>query len=169
MRGSFGSYLRLAYGSAPNRIFGGMKMKSLKIEWRHLDIEGETCNRCYDTGENLNAEVRRLNKTLESQGIVVEWFETKLEDTQIPQSNTILFNGVPIEDILQIKVSENYCDSCTALLGKTTFCRTILYEGVEYEDIPAKAIREAAYKALLIIESSQKPSCGCGCSGSNCC
>ncbi len=146
-------------------------MKILKIEWKHLDVEGETCNRCYDTGENLNAEVRRLNRALKHQGIEVEWFETKLDDTQIPQSNTVLFNGVPIEDIINIKISENYCDSCTALLGNKTYCRTIIYEGVEYEDIPARAIREAAYKVLGIAEtkavSSEKSNCGC--SRSDCC
>ena len=127
-------------------------MKTLKIEWRHLDVEGETCDRCYDTGENLNQEAKRLNRVLNPQGILVEVAETKLDDTQIPQSNTILFNGVPIEDILSIKVSENYCDSCTLLLGKKTYCRTVFYEGNEYEDIPAKAIRQAALKILGMME-----------------
>lgn len=35
-------------------------MKTLKIEWRHLDVGGETCERCYDTGENLVNEVKRF-------------------------------------------------------------------------------------------------------------
>ena len=149
-------------------------MKMLKIEWQHLDVKGETCNRCYDTGENLNQEVKRLNRALQLQGIVVEWVETKLDDTQIPQSNTILFNGVPIEDILNIEVSKNYCDSCTTLLGAETFCRTIMYEGEEYEDIPAKAIRQAALKVLGIEEAKTAPAApaknsGCGCKNSGCC
>lgn len=42
-------------------------MKKLKIEWRHLDVEGETCDRCYDTGDNLEREVRRLNIALQPQ------------------------------------------------------------------------------------------------------
>ncbi len=146
-------------------------MKTLKIEWRHLDVEGETCNRCYDTGENLEQEVKRLNRSLHPQGITVEWFETKLDDTQIPQSNIILFNGIPIEDILDIEVSNNYCDSCTTLLGSVTYCRTITYEGNEYEDIPAKAIRKAALKVLGIEAVSTAPAvnCGCGCNSSGCC
>jgi hypothetical protein len=146
-------------------------MKTLKIEWRHLDVTGETCNRCYDTGENLNQEVKRLNRALQPQGFEVEWFETKLDDTQISQSNTILFNGVPIEDILKIEVSENYCDSCTALLGNETYCRTVIYEGYEYEDIPAKAIRQAAFKVLGIEEAKPAPAknSGCGCNSSDCC
>lgn len=146
-------------------------MKTLKIEWRHLDVEGETCNRCYDTGENLAQEVKRLNRALKPQGMEVQMTEIKLDDTQIPQSNTILFNGVPIEDILDIRVSENYCDSCTALLGTDTYCRTVTYEGNEYEDIPAKAIRHAALKVLGIEEATKAPEGkpGCSCGGSNCC
>lgn len=146
-------------------------MKTLTIEWRHLDVAGETCNRCYDTGENLNQEVKRLNRTLQPKGIQVEWFETKLDDTQIPQSNTILFNGIPIEDVLKIQVSENYCDSCTAILGNEAYCRTVIFEGYEYEDIPAKAIRQAAFKVLGIEEEKplQIKNTGCGCNSSDCC
>jgi hypothetical protein len=146
-------------------------MKTLKIEWKHLDVAGETCNRCYDTGENLVQEVKRLNRSLQSLDIVVELIETKLDDKQIPQSNIILFNGVPIEDILNIEVSNNYCDSCTTLLGTDTYCRTVTYEGNVYEDIPAKAIRQAALK-VLGIEEATKPSagnCSCNCSNSGCC
>jgi hypothetical protein len=151
-----------------HKILGGMNMKTLKIEWRHLDVAGETCNRCYDTGENLNLEAKRLNRALQSQGIEVEWFETKLDDTQIPQSNTILFNGVPIEDILDIEVSKNYCDSCTELLETDTYCRTITFEGNDYEDIPAKAIRQAAFKALGIEEVKKAPTASLGCSCGSC-
>ena len=147
-------------------------MKKLRIEWRHLDVEGETCNRCYDTGENLAQEVKRLNRALQPQGIAVEWFETKLDDTQIPQSNVILFDGIPIEDILKIKVSENYCDSCTVLLGNKTYCRTVTFEGNEYEDIPAKAIRQAALKVLGMDEALPMAPAGnacCDCNSSSCC
>ena len=146
-------------------------MKTLRIEWKHLDVEGETCDRCYDTGENLVQEVKRLKRALQPKGIEVELTEIKLDDTQIPQSNTILFNGVPIEDILNIKVSENYCDSCTNLLGTNTYCRTVLFEGNEYEDIPAKAIRQAALRILGLEEAKKAPAdnSGCCCNSSKCC
>ncbi len=145
-------------------------MKTLKIEWRHLDVEGETCDRCYDTGENLYYEVKRLNRTLKSYGYVVEFQEIKLDDTKIPESNTILFNGIPIENILNIKISENYCDSCTSLLDKETYCRTVIYEGNEYEDIPAKAIRQAVFKVLGLEEVKNTPATdnGCGCDNGCC-
>jgi hypothetical protein len=148
-------------------------MKKLIIEWKHLDVEGETCERCYDTGENLTQEVKRLNRALQPLGIEVEMIETKLDDTEIPQSNIILFNGVSIEDILNIEVSKNYCDSCSNLLGTDIYCRTVKYEGNEYEDIPAKAIRQAALKVLGIETGAKalktKPNCGCNCSGNGCC
>lgn len=149
-------------------------MKTLSIEWRHLDMQGETCDRCYDTGENLVNEVKRLKRALEPQGIEIVLTETKLDDSQIPQSNKILFNDIAIEDILDIKVSENYCESCSALLGQKTYCRTVVFDGNEYEDIPAKAIRKAAYKVLGLEETTQETSnstghTGCCCGGNNGC
>lgn len=146
-------------------------MEILKIEWKHLDVKGETCDRCYDTGENLNAEVKRLNRKLEPKGFKVEWYETKLSESEIPSSNMLLFNGVPMDEILDIKVSENYCASCTDLIGSDVFCRTVHYKGEEYEEVPAKAIREAVYKVLNISEpiSLNVLGQGCGCGGENCC
>ncbi len=148
-------------------------MKTLTIEWKHLDVAGETCDRCADTGEILIHEIKRLNRALNPKDIIVELLETKLDDTQIPESNTILLNGVALEDILDIKVSKNYCDSCTALLGSETYCKTIFYEGNEYEDIPAKAIRKAAYKVLGLEDPQEKPKpkedTGCCCGGGSCC
>ena len=147
-------------------------MTKLIIEWKHLDVVGDTCERCYDTGENLYNEIKRLKRVLQQKGIKVEFIETKLDDTQIPQSNVILFNGVPIEEVLEIKVSENYCESCSNLVGVETYCRTVVFEGNEYEDIPAKAIRKAAYKVLgleeLTIPLSVKSNCGCTCDN-DCC
>lgn len=146
-------------------------MKKLIIEWKHLDVAGETCDRCYDTGENLTQEVKRLNRALQSRDISVELIETKLDDTKIPESNVILFNGVPMEKIIDIKIANNYCESCTALLGTETYCRTVIFEGNEYEDVPAKAIRQAAYKVLGFEVGKTEPSVnsGCCCGGGNCC
>ncbi len=142
-------------------------MKNLKIEWKHLDVDGQTCVRCSDTGQTLAEVVEELKVKLHPMGIEVEYVETKLNDSQIPQSNVVLFNGVPIEEVLDIKVSQNFCDSCTSLLGKDTYCRTVEFEGTVCEDIPAKAIRQAAFKRLGLKEAEEPaaaPSgCGCGC------
>ena len=125
-------------------------MKTLKIEWMHLDVDGDTCDRCYDTGKNLIKEIKRLNKALNPKDIEVILIDTKLDESQTSKSNSILFDGIPIEEILDIKVSDNYCSSCSTLLGYKTNCRTVLYDNHEYEDIPPKAIRHAAYKLLGI-------------------
>ena len=143
----------------------------LVIEWKHLDSSGETCDRCYDTGENLNAEIKRLQRKLDPKGIKIEYIETKLDGSKVKESNEILFNGLKIEDIIDIEVAENFCASCSDMLGSETFCRTIIFEGEEYEDIPAKAIRQAAMKVLKLDEGTEKQSTatGCGCGGGGSC
>lgn len=133
-------------------------MKKLTIEWKHLDVEGETCDRCYDTGENLTNEIKRLNRSLNPKGIEVVLKEVKLEGEDVHHSNELLFNGETIEKILDIQVADNYCESCSTLLNAETYCRSVVYEGNEYEDIPAKAIRNAVYKVLgLNIEKVKEP------------
>lgn len=146
-------------------------MKKLVIEWKHLEIDGDTCNRCYDTGENLNNEIKRLNRSLQSKGIHVELLDTKLDPSQVKQSNLILFNGVPMEEIINIGVLENHCDSCSDLIGKDTSCRTVIFDGNTYEDVPAKAIRAAAFVALGIKQTNadEKSSENCCCNNKRCC
>ena len=143
-------------------------MNKLIIEWKHLDIDGDTCDRCYDTGENLINEIKRLNRSLNSKGIQVEFIDTKLDSTQVRYSNTIQFNDVPIEEIINIEINENYCDSCTDLIGKDTYCRSVLFDGNIYDDVQAKAIRQASLKVLGIIETNidNKSSC---CNNKGCC
>ena len=65
------------------------------------------------------------------------------------QSNLILFNGVPLEELLDgATADENACASCSCLTGSDTSCRTVQYGGSVYEDIPPELIRRAALKAL---------------------
>ena len=145
----------------------------LVIEWKHLDAAGETCDRCYDTGENLHAEIKRLQRKLDPLGITIQLIETRLDESNVKESNQILMNGVLIEEIIDLEVRENYCASCSDLVGSETYCRTVVFDGEEYDDIPAKAIRLAAMKILNLDEETSKPesaaSCGCGCSGGSCC
>mgnify|MGYP001766113349 CR=1 FL=1 len=150
-------------------------MRTMIIEWRHLKVEDETCDRCYDTGENLTNEVKRLNRTFEPQGVHIEIEETVLDENQVAESNALLFNGVPIEDILDIKISESYCESCSELIGKPTSCRSVVYAGQEYDDVPAKAIRHAAHHMLgENMKEEERASehvraCCCAEGGSDCC
>ncbi|MFZ0240832.1 MAG: DUF2703 domain-containing protein [Desulfobacterales bacterium] len=71
-------------------------MKRLEIEWRHLDKDGNTCDRCSNTGETVCTAYADLVKELEPKGWEVALKETLVTDQEIPKSNSIYFNGVAI-------------------------------------------------------------------------
>jgi hypothetical protein len=149
-------------------------MKTLTINWKHLDVEGETCDRCNETGLNLISEVEKLNKELNSRGFRIVLEETKLEGEDIHHSNEVLLDGVAIEEILSIEVSDNYCESCSKLMNEDAYCRTVLYKGRVYEDIPSEAIKHGAYKVLGIQTDKIQNNpfnvlSDCGCKGDGCC
>lgn len=119
-------------------------MKHLEIEWRHFEKEGETCDRCAGTGGEVHRAIKAISSDLEASGWGIIFKETPLPDTQIAESNIILLNGIPIEEILpKARKSENCCVSCGEMLGTPTSCRTIEYKGQIHETIPAAIIREA--------------------------
>ena len=147
-----------------------IRMKKLVVEWKHLDVEGNTCDRCGETGTNLLGEITWLNEFLAPQGVAVELVETRLDPTQISESNALLVNGVPIEEILDIEVFENSCDSCSQLVDSEVCCRTIVYEKKQYDEIPAKAIRKAALKVLGLEEpQANRRISECACGNDFCC
>jgi hypothetical protein len=121
-------------------------MKHLEIEWRHLDKEGNTCNRCADTGVALAASMESLVKECQPCGWNITFKETKLSETALAESNLILINGVLIENILPNAVaSTSHCASCCELFTgcQTTTCRTIEVGNQSYEAIPVSLIRQA--------------------------
>lgn len=124
-------------------------MQELSIEWRHYDKEGATCDRCAATGTSVREVVAGLSEELADKGISVIFTEKKLPEELMAQSNMILFNGIPLEVILEnASADENHCSSCSCLTGSETNCRTVEYEGTNYEEIPAELIRKAAYKVI---------------------
>lgn len=126
----------------------------MEIEWRHLDKEGNTCERCEDTGEAVKAVVAELSREIQPSGWEVAFKETQLTEKEIPESNLILINGVPIEDLLSnARKSENCCDSCCEMLGRKIMCRTIERGDRTYEAIPPAMIREAVNAYIRQSES----------------
>jgi hypothetical protein len=124
-------------------------MKTLTIEWKHLDKAGATCVRCRDTGKTLAEVVGELTRECKETGVQVIFVETFLGTSRIRESNQILFNGVPLEGLLPGAVAgENACPSCCDLLGQETSCRTIVSEGRTYEAVPESLIRAAACRAV---------------------
>lgn len=130
---------------------GDEAMMELAIEWRHYEKEGATCDRCAATGTSVREVVSELRNELADKGVTVLLMETKLPEELMAQSNLILFNGVPIEELLVgAEASRNACESCSCLTGTETSCRTIAFAGDTHEEIPADLIRLAAYKAIGI-------------------
>jgi hypothetical protein len=117
--------------------------KMLIIEWKHLDVEGETCERCSGTIREIRRAVEDLKQEGKLDGITVRIRETPLSAERIQESNAILINGTPIENILAGTVQGTSCPSCSALTGQSTCCRALTIEGVEYEEVQAAEIRRA--------------------------
>lgn len=126
------------------------RYKRLEIEWKHFAVGDATCERCGKTGDTVRSVVDELRKDFGPAGIKINLTETILDKTRIAESNEILMNGVPLEDLLAASVVSTDCPSCGTLAGESTCCRAVEIDDVQYEDIPAELIRKAAYQALGI-------------------
>jgi hypothetical protein len=123
-------------------------IKRLVIEWRHLVVDGATCERCGATGSEVRTAVDALTKELGALGIKVVFKETALGTDQLDKSNKILLNGKPIEDLIAGGVIETPCSSCSTLTGTSVCCRAVEVDKQQYEEIPAWLIKRAAYHAV---------------------
>ena len=121
------------------------KIKDLTIEWKHLDRDGRTCDRCGDTGQAVRQALELLEHRCRPQGVTLQFLDTKLPPGRTKESNAILFNGVPLEKVLtNAHTSENRCGSCSDLLETETQCRTMSHDGKTHEAIPSELIFQAA-------------------------
>ena len=117
-------------------------MKMIDIEWRHLQVEGETCERCGDTGALLRELVANLNRECEPRGVRVLLTEAPLGLEAIEQSNQVLIDGHPLEArVPNVSVGVSRCDSCGELTGRDESCRTLELGGESFEVPPAFRIR----------------------------
>lgn len=128
----------------------------LEIEWRHLVQEGNTCERCDNTGETLRRVLQDLSAELGRKGVTVTFRETSLGSEALAQSNLILFNGISVEDCLGAQVTETHCQSCCDLVGEEVNCRAVEINGTVYEAIPEALIRDAAYAVLQMENQMMK-------------
>src|SRR5688572_12803283 len=122
-------------------------MKTYTVEWKHLDRNGRTCDRCHDTGANLRAVVRKLNTSLSSRRVRFRVKETLLKPDRLAESNSIIIDGQPLETVLPAtRVTTTECGSCGELLGQATDCRAVTNDGTIHETIPAEMIHDALSK-----------------------
>lgn len=119
-------------------------MPTITIEWLHLEVAGQTCRRCGDTGRELAREIERLRQECAPRGVTLVCRETLLPPERIAESNTILIDGVPLETLLpQAAAATSCCDSCGDLTGRPEKCRTLVHLGQVHEAIPRELIRQA--------------------------
>ncbi len=128
-------------------------MKTLKIKWKRLVLEGQTCSRCGSTEEELEKAVSALRRLLSHQRVevILEKDELSIEEFQKDplHSNKIWINDVPLEDLIEGKVGKSSCcDICDPFE-----CRTIEIEGKTYEVIPAELIIKAGLS--LVVKSNE--------------
>ncbi len=129
------------------------RIKRLVIEWRHLVVDGGTCERCGATGSEVRTAVDALTQELGAHGIKVVFKETPLGTDRLEESNKILLNGKPIEDLIAGGVTETSCSSCSTLTGTSACCRAVEVDNQQYEEIPAWLIKRAAYRAVGLKEA----------------
>ncbi|WP_305066538.1 DUF2703 domain-containing protein, partial [Methanoculleus sp.] len=124
---------------------------TLVVEWWHIgsDIE-HTCELCSETGKAMRETADRIRAALEDAGITVKFVENVLPHDAIADSNTILFNGVPLENLIEgMEVTSTPCASCACITGQDDVeCRAVDYGGERYESIPPELIARAVLKAL---------------------
>lgn len=124
------------------------RYKRLEIEWKHFAVGDATCERCGKTGDALLAAVEELRHEFTPACVKINLTETLLDKTRIAESNEIRMNGALLEDLLAAGVVSTDCPSCGTLAGESTCCRAIEIGDEQYEDVPAWAIKKAAYRAL---------------------
>ena len=118
-------------------------MRQMPIVWKRLVMGGETCNRCGDTGRELDLAVAKLAASLLPLGIEPILKLQELSETEFKvnpsESNRVWIAGKPVEEWLGASVGMSRCCS---VCGDSD-CRTLEIEGRSYEAIPEDQLVKA--------------------------
>jgi hypothetical protein len=125
-------------------------MKPLTILWQRLvDSQGQTCDRCGATNQNLQEAVAKLEQVLRPLDIEIRFEAKEISQESFAAdpslSNQVWIAGKPIEDWLGASVASS---PCCSVCGDSK-CRTIEVERQVFEAIPPHLI----IKATLIAAS----------------
>lgn len=123
-------------------------MQPISIIWQRLvDEQGETCERCGATGQELIKALRFLSKALAPVGLSFTLEEQALSPVEFAQdplrSNRILIDGRELGEWLGAEVGQS---PCCGPCGEAQ-CRTLTLDQRVYETIPAELIIQAGLKA----------------------
>lgn len=123
-------------------------MKTLPIIWQRLvSPEGQTCDRCNATYQEIRRAVEKLKEALGPLGIepVLEVREIDEESFKANprESNRVWIAGRPIEEWLGARVGSS---RCCPVCGESE-CRTVEVGGSVFEAIPERLFLKAALLA----------------------
>jgi hypothetical protein len=111
-------------------------MKQLPITWKRLVKDGQTCERCGSTFQQLQSAVGKLEAALRPLGIepalVTETIDEREFMVEPSESNRVWMAGQPLEHWLGATVGMSRCCS---VCGDSD-CRTVEIDGRTYETIP---------------------------------
>ncbi len=132
-------------------------MTPLVVEWRHLAVGGETCERCGATRTNVRAAVEAMRPVLAAQGVTLELREVELSPDEIAHSNEVVVDGTLVEDLIGGTAAVSDCPSCGDLVGAPCSCRTVKVGDEVLEELP-----EAMIAAAIMTAADRR-------SGASCC
>jgi hypothetical protein len=118
----------------------------LKIEFLYFDKTA--CERCASTDKSVKQTLKELKAAMKNVKQDIEFIETKLPESKLRMSPSVLINGKDIEIILnkRKKPASNDCTDCCKMVGRQVRCRTFIYKGRKYDHIPKEMILEAIEK-----------------------
>lgn len=135
----------------------------LNIKWQRLTVDGETCERCGLTEDEVENAVSKLEKALKPLNIDVKFKKKEISKAEFEKnplsSNVIFINGKSLEDWLDAETGKSEC--CYVCEDD---CRTVIVSGKEYEVVPSELIVRAGLKAA----SEEKSVCSCNSRDSDC-
>jgi hypothetical protein len=133
------------------------------IEWKRVTGRGRTCQRCSDTGQTLRELVHELNAGCGGKGRRFRLKTTRLPASRLAESNSILIDGRPLEQIVPgVSVTQTDCASCGDLTGTDAECRALVAGDRIHEAVPAELIRKAVCQVAACCGDDCACDCGCG-------
>ena len=122
--------------------------RSIVIETTVLRVDGETCERCGDTVEAARSAARDLQLVLLPLNVRVTLVEHAATADTIEDSNAVLINGRPIEELLGAERISTDCPSCSELVGQSACCGAVRIGNRVQESYTPEQIRDAVFATL---------------------